>query len=330
MSKANKNRILTWIVAVGVAGIFLLISNWLTPPEANPNRTTILVKAPEPVVTAFQNAFERLGLNRDYAIEATDDVTEANFVVREGMNKEGKLIAYSPIVAVFNEGSDYKDSLVEKEIFVTSEVNSDYEDFDFNKVIQEAVSGKGCEFKVYYPSKDSDSWEEFYNFMLFTVNDGYYPGTAEEMEKAKQIADEFLNSKYAEPFNNNTIERSNGIPKNSIYFMAYADLARVYEQSGGFSCRVMYPKTVVYHSYYATYDELGKLVYDCLDADVTGFFSLYNVGYTYLRNEGYNTRYSTYVFGIGNNVYGQRSTFNGVEIPGAEIYIYNEEDNKDE
>ena len=331
MSGGNKNRIMSWIVAVVIAGIFVLLSNWLTPPEANPNRTTILVKAPETMVTAFKRTFEELELNRDYAIEVTDDVTKANFVVKEGMSKEGKLIAYSPIVAVFNNDSEYRESLKEKNIFVPSEVDSDEDDFDFNKVIKEALSGNECEFKVYYPSKDSDTWEEFYNFMLFTVNDGYYPGTDKEMENAKQVVDEFLNSKYAEPFNNNTIERSNGVAKNSIYFMAYADLVRVQEQTGGFYARVMYPKTVVYHSYYATYDELGKVLYDALDDDDYDFFIFWtdNVGYTYLRNKGYNTKYSTYVYEPGH-VYGKRTTFNGVEIPGAEINIHDEEANNNE
>ena len=330
MSTENKNRILTWIASVGVAMLFLLISS-CTATNENPNRTTILIKAPDLMVTAFQNAFDRLGWSEDYILEATNDINKANFVVREGMNQKGELIAYSPIVAVFNSDSDYEESLIEKGIFVKSELNESDEDFDFYKVIQEAISGTKCEFKIYYPSKDSNSWDEFYNFMLFSVNDGYYPGTDKEMEDAKHVVEKFLNSKYAEPFNNNTIQRSNGIAKNSIYFMAYADLARVYKQSGGFSCRVMYPKTVVYHSYYATYDELGKVVYDSLEADNTSFFEgLNNVGYAYLRDKGYNTKYSNYVTSIGNAVWGLRTTFNGVEIPGAEIYIYNEEAKKDE
>ena len=330
MRKSSKNRILAWIWAVVIAGVFMLLSDWLMPPELNPNRTTILVKAPDFMVTAFELTFEDLGLNKDYAIEVTDDVTKANFVVREGMNKEGKLIAYSPIISVQSSDTEYKESLRKKGILVTSEVDVEYEDFDFYKVIQEALSETGTEFKVYYPSKDSESWEEFYSFMLFTVNDGYYPGTVEEMRHAVQITNEFLNSKYAEPYNNSTIERSNGIAKNSIYFMAWADLRRLYLQSGGgFSCTAMYPKTVVYHSYYATYDELGKVGYDTFVTDLDGFFeATENVGYWYLRSVGYNTKYSQYAAAVGNM--GQRQEFNGVEIPGAEINIHGEEANNDE
>lgn len=328
MNKSTKNRFITWLVAVGVAVVLLLISNCT---QVNPNRTTILVKAPAPMVTAFQNAFDNLKLDKEYIIEATDDESKANFVVAEGMNKEGKLIAYSPFVAVFNSDEDYEKSLIEKEIFVTSKVDSDYNDFDLKKVIQEALSGKECEYKVYYPSKDSNSWEEFYNFMLFTVNDGFYPGTTEEMEEAKRITEEFLNSKYAEPFNNNAIERSNGIPQNSIYIMAYADLARVYKQTGGFSCRVMYPTTTVYHSYYATYDELGKVVYDCLYTPIESFtLSTKAVGCYQLRVQGYHAKYNTGVYSLGSNVYGLRDYFNAVEIPGTDISILTEEDNINE
>lgn len=345
MCKVIKNRILIWGLAVLIAAVFLVIPKEKIEKSAP---TTIFVKAPESMISAFQNTFDLIKLDKEYVIEATDDVTKANFVVQEGMNKDGELIAYSPIVAVFNADTEYINNLTKNGYFVTSEVDSNYEDFDFNKVIREAIgefefktkssyilakkgiiSRNNIEFKVYHPSKDSDSWEEFYNFMLFTVNDGYYPNTVEEMEQAKQTIEKFLNSKYAEPFNNNTLERSNGIVKNSIYFMAYSDLARVFEQSGGFSCRIMYPKTVVYHSYYAIYDELGKVVYDSLVADYEDFWNeVSDAGYAYLRSEGYNTRYSTYVTSIGNYVYGQRTTFNAVEIPGTKTFNYEEEEQK--
>lgn len=328
MSKATKTRIITWLMAIVVAAVFMLISSWT---YVNPNPTTILVKAPDRMIYAFEKVFDDLKLDKDYVIEATDDETKANFVVREGMNQEGKLIAYSPFVAVFNSESDYEKSLIEKEIFVTSEVDSNYNDFDFSKVIQEALSEKGTQFKIYYPSKDSDSWEEFYNLMLFTVNDGYYPSTAEELEKAKQTTEQFLNSRYAEPYNNNAIERSNGIPKNSIYIMAYADLARVYKQSGGFSCRIMYPKTTVYHSYYATYDELGKLVYDSIYTKYDSFsISTKAIGCYYFRTQGYHAKYDTGVYSVGSNVYGLRNYFNAIEIPGTNISDYIEEDDYNE
>lgn len=330
MDNANRSRFIMWIAGIVVALLFILISNW-TIEKPVPN--TILVKAPEPMVEAFQKTFDRIKFDKEYEIEITEDVNKANFVVAEGV-EDGELLAYSPIVAIFNSEEDYLKSLTEKGYFVTSDIDSDYEDFDFNKVVEEAISGN-CEFKIYYPSKDSDTWDEFYNFMIYTVNDGYYPNAIEDMEHSKEVIEKFLNSKYAEPLNIDTVERINGFTKNSIYLMPYADLVRLYNQSGKFTCHIMYPKTVVYHNYFATFDELGKKIYDSLDLDSGGLFSISNFGYSNLRDKGYNTKYSSNYYKIGRFqknapvyqdavVTGHRSKFNGVEIPGAEIAIYEE------
>lgn len=330
MDNANRNRFLMWIAGIVVALLFILISNW-TVEKPVPN--TIFVKAPEPMVEAFQKTFKKLKFDEEYSIELTEDANKANFIVAEGI-EDGELLAYSPIVAIFNSEKDYLKSLTEKGYFVTSDVDSNYEDFDFNKVVEEAISGN-CEFKIYYPSKDSDTWDEFYNFMIYTVNDGYYPNAIEDMEQSKKVIEKFLNSKYTEPLNIDTVERINGFTKNSIYLMPYADLVRLYNQSGRFTCHIMYPKTVVYHNYFATFDELGKKIYDSLDLDSGGLFSISNMGYRYLRDEGYNTKYSNYFYMIGyfqDNyrtdkniiVTGHRSKFNGVEIPGVEITAYEE------
>jgi hypothetical protein len=314
MSKATKLRILIWGISLGVAAILLIISN---ATYENPNKTTIFVKAPETMVGAFERAFDKLKLDKDYIIEAVTDEKMANFVVREGINKEGDLIAYSPFVAVLNSLEEHYNELSEEEILVKSATDGDYNDLDFLKVINMAIEGKDCRFKIYYPSKDSDSWEEFYNFMLLTVNDGYYPTEATELEESKSKVEKFLSTKYAEPFNNNTLQRSNGIPKDSIYIMAYSDLVRVYKQTGGFNCRIIYPMTTVYHSYYATYDELGKIIYDCLGTPLETFsISTKGIGYNYLREYGYNTRNSMYVYAVGT---GSRKFFNAVEIPGEEV-----------
>lgn len=322
MRKTTKLRILIWSIALVVAVIMLIISN---ATYENPNKTTIFVKAPETMVSAFERAFDKLKLDKDYIIEAVTDEKMANFVVREGITQEGDLIAYSPFVAVFNPLEEYYKQLSEEEILVKSATDGDYNDLDFLKVVNMAIEGKDCRFKIYYPSKDSDSWEEFYSFMLLTVNDGYYPTEATELEESKSKVEKFLSTKYAEPFNNNTLQRSNGIPKDSIYIMAYSDLVRVYKQTGGFNCRIIYPMTTVYHSYYATYDELGKIIYDCLGTPIENLsISTKGIGYSYLREYGYNTRNSMYVCSVGT---GPRQYFNAVEIPGAEVFKDMEEAN---
>lgn len=320
----QKERIKRWIIAIGVAFILIMLSN---KSSDNPNKTTILVNAPKSMIQALENTLEELDMHKDYKIEYTEDSEKANFVVEEGLGKKGELIAYSPIIAVFNSDDELQKRLIDENIFVISEVDPDEYDFDFKKIIDQIVNDKTCEFKVYYPSKNSATWEEFYHFLLFTVNDGYYPKTAEEIECANQTIDAFLNSKNAEPINNNTLERSNGFAQNSIYFMAYTDLARVYDTNrANYYCRVMYPKTVVYHNYYASFDETGKILYDTLNQNNENFlFEITDVGYYYLRRKGYITKYNNYTITVSSYIEGVRQEFNGVEIPGAELNSFKED-----
>lgn len=311
MGKAIKIHLIAWGIGICLAVLFILISN---ATYENPNKTKILVKAPSQMISSFQCTFDKLRWDKDYIIESTDNVDEANFVVYEGVNQPGEIIAVSPIVAVFNSDGEYIDSLTEKGYFVTSESDSSYLDFDFNKVIQEIVNGNDSDFRIYCPSEDSASWEEFCAFLFFTVNDGYYPKSDEEIAQSKEIIEKFLNSKYVIPYDNSTIYSCKGIAKNNIYFMTYADLDRVYTFSGGLACQIMYPKYVVHHSYYATHDEVGRLVYESLEKDIAMYD---NIGYYYLLFSGYTSKNNPVDAEIGNGVLGKRKIYNTVTIPGT-------------
>lgn len=312
MWKAIKIRLISYGIGICLAVLIILISK---PTYENPNKTKILVNAPSQMISAFQVAFDELGWDKDYIIESTDNVDEANFIVYEGVNQPGEVIAVSPLVAVWGSDNKQYNSLAERGYFVKSESDSRYLDFDFNKVITEIINDNDSDFRIYCPSEDSPSWEEFCAFLFFTVNDGYYPKSDEEIAQSKEIIEKFLNSKYVIPYDNSIIEYCNGIAKNSIYFMTYADLDRVYTFSGGLACQIMYPKYVVHHSYYATYDEIGRLIYESLEKDKRGYVD--NVGNYYLRFRGYTTKNYTDNADIGDGVYGKRKVYNTVTIPGT-------------
>ena len=311
MWKAIKIRLMSYGIGICFAVLIILISN---ATDEKPEKTKILVNAPSQMISAFQSTYDKLKWDKDYIIESTDNADEANFVIYEGLNQQGEVIAVSPIIAVFNSDDKYIDSLTEKGYFVTSESNSNYLDFDFNKVITEIVNGTDSDFRIYCPSEDSPSWEEFCTFLFFTVNDGYYPKNDEEIAQSKEIIEKFLNSKYVIPYDNSTIEYCNGIAKNSIYFMTYADLDRVYTFYGGLACQIMYPKYVIHHSYYETYDEIGRLIYESLEKDIAMYD---NIGYYYLLFSGYTSKNNTVAADIGNGVFGKRNVYNTVNIPGT-------------
>ncbi len=330
MASLLKQKYKFWAMGIAVAMIFIFISNIFAPRDPV-EQTTITINAPESMHLAFEKTLETLDVEDEFLIQFTSD-PNANFVVTEGANASGELIAYSPFVAVFNSDEDLYDKMVSDEVFVTSEVDSEYDDFDFKKIMDQILSTSGSNIKVYYPSKNSDYWDEFYSFLLFTANDGYYPKSGTNMKESQEVVEKFLNSKNAEPISSTSLKRVNSIPQNSIYFITYADLAYMYKTSGISNIIVMYPKTVVYHSYYMTYDETGKIIHDYMSTPHEGLFSgVYkNTGYEMLQYYGYfNTKFTsgTYRFTSSNyNDIKKRDHYNGVEIPEVTINNTNKED----
>lgn len=331
MAHFLKQKYKFWALGIAVAMVFMLISNIFKAPDLS-NQVTITVNAPENMHSAFELTLSRLKMEKDYRVQFTNDSTTANFVVTEGSNASGELIAYSPFVAVFNSDEDLYEKMVNEEIFVPSQVDSDWDDFDFKKIMDQILSTSGSNIKVYYPSKDSAYWDEFYSFLLFTANDGYYPKEGSNMERVQKVVDDFLSSKNAEPISSASLKRINSVPQNSIYFITYADLAYLYQTSGISNIIVMYPKTVVYHSYYMTYDEIGKVLYDCLSTPLSTFSHSYsNTGYEMLYYYGYfNTKFTsgTSRFSHANyNDIKKRDLYNGVEIPDVTV---NNDSNKED
>lgn len=314
--KSEHKKYACWAVAVIVGLLFVLIGrvNEAKLNQVPKEKTTIYVKAPEDMKSVFKDVIIKTSLNKDYEIEFTNEENKANFTVKEGLKNDGELIAYSPIIAVFNGSDETFNEYKEKELFVKSDINNSDYDFDFKKVIDEILFSQNSEFKIYYPSQNSTMWDEFYSFLLFTVNDGYYPKEGTDMEEAVKNIEDFFNSRNAEPIDNYNIRIMNGISKNSIYFMTYADLAHLDKNSSQKknSFRIMYPKTVVYHNYYAKFDEIGLNLYNALGKST---WIQENVGYYYLEKQYYNTKYSFGVPNMSTNIQGERTQFNSAEIP---------------
>lgn len=313
-----KEKYRYWIIGIVIAFALHFIGGIFAGTPENPNRKTITVNAPTQMQPAFTRTLEKLKMDGDYTIEFTTNKALADFVVSEGKNAEGELIAYSPFIALFNWDSDLKNQYVEQGIFVESQISSEEYDFDFKKVIEEIVSSTGSDFKVYYPAKNTNYWDEFYAFLLFTVNDGYYPKNDTDLQKAEEIIEKFLTSKNAEPIDNNNLKRLSGINQHTIYFMTYVDLAELTKNTGLNNYRIMYPKAVVYHNYYASFNENGKILFDIMYEAKAGILESYDhVGYGMLKGQYYNTPYTSGTYRCYNSDYstGVRSTYNGVEIP---------------
>lgn len=324
-----KEKYKIWGIAILIAIICIFIGNFFGNlfSESDPiQQTVITVNAPENMHKAFTNTLKNLKINKEYRIEFTNDAY-ANFVVTEGQKAEGELIAYSPFVAVFNDNEDFYNQMINDEIFVASDINSDYYDFDFKKIINQILSPSGSNFKVYYPSRNSDCWDEFYNFLLITVNDGFYPKEGSNMEEAKKVVEAFLNSKNAEAISKDGLEKINSFSLNAIYFATYVDLAEIYDSHAFSDYLIMYPKAVVYHNYYANFDKTGKMLFDFMHSHGKGILGSDHTGFVELSSYKYNTKYVGQLTSIDGQRY-ERNQYNVVEIPNVtENNVINKEDN---
>lgn len=323
MAYPFKEKYKFWAIGIVIGIVLIFINGLFSKPDLS-NRSVITVNAPESMHSAFESTLSELKEDEQYRLEFTND-SNANFVVSEGANAHGELIAFSPFVAVFNSDDELYDQMVRNEIFIPSEVDSDWDDFDFKKIMDQILSTSGSNIKVYYPAKDSDYWDEFYSFLLFTANDGYYPKAGVNMEETQKYVEDFLNSKNAEPISKSSLKRINSVPQNSIYFITYADLAYMYRTSGISNIIVMYPKSVVYHSYYASFDETGKILYDFLSTPKsTWTYSTDHLGYSELRAYCFNTRFTSGTSRFtssqtNSNDIKKRDYYNAVEIPDVTI-----------
>lgn len=320
-----KKRVLFWMGGIVLAAACLFLRGCFAQKDVS-NKAVITVNAPSSMHWAIKETLSNSKLDRNYVLEFTEE-SNANFVITNKKSNNSKLMAYSPFVAVFNQDRDLYSKLEKDEIFITSKVSKNDLDFCFKKVIDQILSDENSEFKVYCPSRNSVYWDEFYDFLLFTVNDGYYPKNADNMKEVTATVEKFLKSKNVEQIDLSTLERLGGISKNSIYFMPYADLGKLFDISAITSCRVMYPEIVVYHSYYANFDDIGKILYDAFNKDT---FLCSHVGYYNLHLDHFNTLYYSGVNSLGANydVDGTRDEYNGVEIP--DVTINNTLDDKEE
>ena len=279
-----KKRVKCWAIAIGLSFLWIQCDKWRD--AENVELEPITVNAPKAMHEAFEATFEELKLDKKYRIEFTES-EDANFTVTTQESEGGEEIAYSPIIAVFNNDKELFQSYIDKEIFVPSDTEKAAYDFDFQKIMMDIIENPNSSYKVYYPDSNMGNESVFYSFLIYTANGGFYPKDDTNMKEIKQQVEKFLNSKNTEKITSKTLDKINGFSKNSIYFMSLADLGYIFENKG-ILCKVMYPKTVLYYNYYAYFDETGKIIYDALDDDIkkTHFSYGEDIGYYYLKEIG--------------------------------------------
>jgi len=313
----RKGRIITWVISL-VLALVLWNSETFIHNTFFKEKTILTINAPSDMKSAFKKAFNKAGLRSNYIMLITDE-NNADVCVEYGKKDvEGYTkFAFSPFIVAYSTDSSCLNKLKKAETILPSEYDEKYNEIDFKKVVNEVITeglwkNLGLEklntIKVFYPSRDSIYWQDFYDFMLVTINDGVYPNTEDELKKAEEIIKKFENSICTEPVSDfdDKIIRTGGFIQTAFFVMpekTAIELADNNSEKG----ELLYPIHTVYFNYYIKGNEIGNQVINHFEK--SDF-------YRYLICNEYRNKFDSKITLNSNElIYGERNVYNVITIP---------------
>ena len=313
----RKSRIIFWIVCIMCA--ILLIKGQKFTDDIFKEKTLVKVYAPEAedIEKALDSVLWKSGLWKEYEIVIVQDIKYADIIVNYAKSADSTYskFAFSPFVIAYNVNADYYKELKKAKTLISSEYNKDSYEIDFLKVIKEVLNdGEWAnlgirnleKIKIFYPSKEPCYWNDFYDFMLITVNNGSYPKTNAEMQVAQDIIKQFEESPYTEAISDFYVkaERVGGFPTNVFWVLPEKKVFDLTMQLNK-TARILYPTRTIYFNYYIKTNELGRKVME--NAENNSF-------YEKLQHEFYRSERKSQI-PTRDAVYSEKDTFNIVDIP---------------
>lgn len=325
----RKKRIVSWVVWFIVACILFVFDNYNIIDTLFKEKTTITVCAPEDMENALNAALKTSGLKSDYKIEITSN-PNANICVSYGKENDSSYtkFAFSPFIIAYTSDDDYLNALKNSNILIPSEFQKDYYELDFLKVINEILkegnwSNLGIEgldkIKIFYPSKETIYWNDFYDFMLVTVNNGIYPETENELKNSISTINKFINSPYTEEVSDfyEKVSRVGGFPESAFFILPEKSVFDIYFSNTNytFPVNILYPTVTVYFNYYIKGDDLGNNIISAFESSKF---------YSKLKNESYRSTKDSNINLNSNRdfIYGRRNVYNVIKIPDNKITKY--------
>lgn len=311
-------RLSQWILTIIVACGLIFGENFIKQVFFT-EKTPIMVYAPVKMESAFKKALAASDLS-NCKIVMTDDPNKADITVEYGKENDSRYMqfAFSPFIIAYNTDDDRFKELKNAEILVSSEYNKKLYEMKFIKVIDEVIEeGKWKNLGVkdigtihlFYPAETTEYWHDFYNFMLVTVNDGKYPATSVEMNRAVEYVERFVNSKCTEAVTDfsERLNRTDGFSENCLYVMPEA-IAKQLSYDKSEYVRLFFPTQTTYMYYYVIGNtDNGKSVVNSIN-NSESFFSK-------LKDKDYRSTKKYELGDVYRYVYDERDVYNLVDVP---------------
>ncbi len=320
-TKRIKCQVISIIIAM------LILSMQSSPNVLFKNKIPITVCAPRDMEGAFKKVLKNADMSSDYKIVITEE-ENADILVECGKKNDSEYtkFAFSPFVVAYTTQTNYIKPLENSGVIVRSRYDDSYREIDLLKVINEVLADglwenlgvKGLDkIKIFYPSRESIYWEDFFDFMLVTVNNGVYPQTQAQMEEAVAIIKRFEESKCTEEVLNfeEKVNRTGGFPAGTFYIFTEKD-AYKYGVSH-YSEEVLFPTITVYHNYYIKNSEMADNLISHFN-DISFWDNGQSGFYTQLAFEYYRSDKFYNLSTSRNGIDGGRNVFNATRIPNLE------------
>lgn len=213
--------------------------------------------------------------NGDDSFVITTDIDEIS-------SEDYEVIGETPLIVVLKQNKKLLKSYNEKGLLACSgkmKIDEDDEvEIQFKKIMEAVLKnekwikfgGKDKEIKVFYPEPSTVEGKLFKHFLLITANDGSYPTTQEQMQKAQEQVEEFLANPNVQAVNiMNRLAGVNDIGSD-LYVTFENDVMQLDKDKYKDKLYITYPReTVVKQIFFESKSEIGDKTQKILGEDPT-------------------------------------------------------------
>lgn len=305
----GKGRIAFWLVSFAIC--ILIISGCKKaenrPPEEK--KEPINVYCLDELKPDIKSMIEKSSLGDTHKVVFSDDKEKSELILTDKIlaSDEGyEKIAFSPIIVAFDNNKEKRAKYKKKGYII---VENDMYTINFDKIIDDTISGKWKE-KIYCPELDTKEGQVFFDFLIINSNNGIYPRNEQEMQKATQKANQFMNCKVVLQVDSADRLRIKKHVKDELYIILEKNIYNIETDKYGFD--ICYPSnTTCYEVYFKVQDEnveeLKKII------ERKRFFETSPNLEWKMRKKCY--RVSSYIKAKNTDSYAESDSFSYVEVP---------------
>lgn len=188
----GKGRIIFWIISFMICAGIIAGCKKAESRIPEEEKQPINVYCLEELKPEIKSMIDKSSLGDTHKVVFSDNKEESELILTDEIlaaDDGYEKIAFTPLIVAFDNNKN-KRAEYEKNGYILEE--NDIYTINFDKIIDDTISGKWKE-KIYCPKIDTKEGQVFFDFLIINSNNGIYPRDEQEMQKATQKANQFMN-----------------------------------------------------------------------------------------------------------------------------------------